>query len=71
MVGTYFNYYITPVYFVAHKRQIMFVEQKRSLSLSLSHTHTHTHTPKNDEFYDFMLLELFGRALHFRALNHS
>ena len=47
----------------------MFAEPKRSLSLSLYHTHTHT--PKNDEFYDFMLLELFGRALHFRALNHS
>ena len=70
MVGTYFNYYTTPIYFVAHRRQLCLLSQ-RDLSLSLFITHTHTHTPKNDEFYDFMLLELFGRALHFRALNHS
>ena len=49
----------------------MFAEPKRSLSQTHTHTHTHTHIPQNDEFYDFILLELFGRALHFRALNHS
>ena len=50
LVEIHFNCYITPIYFVAHRRQLCLLSQRDlSLSLSLYHTRTHTH-PKMMSF---------------------
>ena len=54
-----------PHTFCGTQKTVVFAEPHRC------NARTHTHTSRNDEFYDFMLLELLHRAPHFRWLTHS
>ena len=61
MVGTYFNCYITPIYLVAHRRQLC-LQSQRDLSLSQTHTHTHTHSKMMNFMTSFCWNFLVGSA---------